>query len=82
MKLVQHYKTRKIYEIPEFSVLDCWDLLLILPGMFEILLASESLPIALHPLLILRLLLPVHLLQHHLARWCGVAVESHHHYHH
>ena len=49
----------------------------VLPALVKILLASECLPVPLHPILLLQLLLPVHLLQHYLVKEEGVQPHYH-----
>ena len=61
-------------------LIECYDLFPVLPALLKILLASEYLPIPLHPTLLLQLLPPVHLLEHHLVKEGGVV--PHHQPHH
>ena len=61
-------------------LIECYDLFPVLPALLKILLASEYLPIPLHPTFLLQLLPPVHLLEHHLVKEGGVV--PHQQWHH
>ena len=62
------------------TLIECYDLFPVLPALLKILLASEYLPIPLHPTFLLQLLPPVHLLEHHLVKEGGVV--PHQQWHH